>query len=143
MSSSTPDWIAEYQAERERRRKRLDSAKPCVLAALDAARIANVEIGYDGEGDSGQIGAITAKTAAGKPAALEGSVLLNLDGKPRRYCLAEALDAYAWELLAEYHDGFENNEGGYGIIDIDVAKGSVTIDHNDRIIEVSNTVTEV
>ncbi len=29
------------------------------------------------------------------------------------------------------------------MLDIDVANGTVTIDHNDRIIEVSNTLTEV
>ena len=37
--------------------------------------------------------------------------------------LQEALDDFAWAVLDAYHDGFENNDGGFGTIVIDVAEG--------------------
>ena len=44
---------------------------------------------------------------------------------------------------AHFHDGFEINDGGYGTIRIDVAKRTVILDHDDRVIETVNTRTEV
>src|SRR5436190_24105294 len=57
--------------------------------------------------------------------------------------LGDALDDYAWELLAVTHARFENYDGGYGTITIDVAKTTVTLDHNQRFTDSVNTVTEV
>jgi hypothetical protein len=143
MNSITKDWLANYKAEAERRRKLIPVAKPRILAALKRNSIANVEIAYDGEGDSGQIGDITVSDRDGKPVPLQGSVLLNLDGTRRKYCLTEALDAFTWEVLSLYHDGFEINDGGFGTLSIDVHKGSFTLEHSDRVIDVCHSVTEV
>ncbi len=76
---------------------------------------------------------------------LSGSVVLDLDAAgPTSYgSLTEGLDAFAWSVLDLYHAGFENNEGGFGSIEIDVAKGAITVDHNDRIVEVCNSMMEV
>jgi len=50
-------------------------------------------------------------------------VTLDLDGQARDYSsLPQALEEFAWALLRVYHDGFENNEGGYGTIEIDGGK---------------------
>jgi rhodanese-related sulfurtransferase len=117
-----------------------------VLAALRSKNIARVEIDYDGEGDTGQIADIWAVDAADHPVSLDRPITVALDpDKPAIACdsLHEALDAFAWLLLAEYHNGYENNDGGFGTIVIDVAKNSTTIDHNDRITDVVNTTTEV
>ena len=57
--------------------------------------------------------------------------------------LSEALEDFAWMLLFEYHCGFENNDGGYGLIVIDTRETAITIDHNDRVTDVVNTLTEV
>jgi hypothetical protein len=144
MSKATTDLIDGYAATEKRRRDKLSSAKAALLDALRHTRAAVVEITYDGEGDEGQIGDIRAISASNRPVKLSGSVVLDLDQAPHTYeSLDGALDAFAWELLRSYHDGFENNGGGYGTIDIDVRKGKISIDHNDRIIEVSNTLTEV
>lgn len=143
MSNTTNDWMAEYKAEAQRRAKRLAAAKRPLLAALKRARIAAVEIAYDGEGDSGQVGDIAARDRAGKPAELRGSLLLDLDGKRRRYLFDQALHDFTWEVLAVYHDGFEDNDGGFGTLSIDVAEGTFTLDHNHRFIDVTNTQTEV
>jgi hypothetical protein len=143
MNSITKDWLANYKAEAERRRELLPAAKRPILAALKRAGIANLEIAYDGEGDSGQIGEITASDRDDKPVPLKGSVLLDLDGTQRSYGLTEALDAFTWEVLSLYHDGFDNNDGGFGTLSIDVHKGSFTLEHSDRVIDVCHSVTEV
>jgi len=144
MTKALDNWLAEHEANLKRRRDKLSAAKAALVAALKASRVATVTIAYDGEGDSGQVNDIAATNARGKPVQLRGSVVLELDGVPCCYnCLSEAIDAFTWEVLALYHDGFVNNEGGYGTLTIDVRKSKVTLDHNDRIIEVSNTLTEV
>ena len=143
MTNTTNDWLAEYQAEAKRRAKRLAAAKQPILAALRRARIAGVEVDYDGECDQGQIADIAAVDRNNKPAALKGTVLVNLDGRRRKHALREALEAFTWEVLAAYHDGFEDNEGGFGTLSIDVASGRFSLSHNARVIEVSNTLEEV
>lgn len=144
MTQTSEDWFAEFAAIDERRRKKLPAAKQALLAALRRTRAAIVQIAYDGEGDGGQIVDIRACSARKRPVKLFGSVVLDLDETPESYdSLDQALDAFTWAVLDVYHAGFENNEGGFGTIDIDVAKGTVSIDHNDRISELCNTETEV
>jgi hypothetical protein len=145
MSNSKPDWLADIEAADKRDRDRLPAAKAVLLAALKKTRAALVTVEYDGEGDSGQITGIGAVTALAKPAKLpKGPFSLQLcDADSSYVSIEEVLDAFAWAVLRAYHGGFENNEGGFGTLTIDVAKGTITLDHNDRIIDVSNTLTEV
>ena len=146
MSKTNDDWMAKYEAEAKRQArgsKRLAAAKPHLLAALKAKRIASVTVEYDGSCDDGQIGEITATGRNGKPAALKGSILLDLDGDRCKHDLRDAVEEFTWELLLAYHAGFEINDGGYGTLNIDVAKGTITLDHNDRFTDVTNTLTEV
>jgi hypothetical protein len=121
-------------------------AKTALLKRLKRRRITLVEIGYDGEGDDGQIHDVAAYDRGQKPVALDGNVRIILgdaDGPLRARTLHAVLEEFAWLLLSHYHGGFENNEGGCGSIVIDVVKGRVTLDHNDRIIEYCNRTTEV
>jgi hypothetical protein len=121
-------------------------AKRVLLEALAARQIGTVLIEYDGECDSGQIGNIDARDAHDRPVALDAPVTIALrEGQEAvTYCtLHEALDDFAWTLLQQYHDGFENDGGGFGTIAIDVPTGSVALDHNDRFMNVLNTETEV
>ena len=121
-------------------------AKRAILRALAARGIASVTIEYDGEGDSGQIDGILAYDSKEQPVAIDRPVRLALyrsKGTSDYASLREALDDFAWLLLGHFHDGFVNNEGGFGTIRIDVAKRSVFLDHDDRVIETVNTRTEV
>jgi hypothetical protein len=120
--------------------------KRAILKALSARGIASVTIEYDGGGDSGQIGDISAYDAKRRPVDIERPVQLALyRGKAASEydSLREALDDFAWLLLAHFHAGFENNEGGYGTITIDVGERSVTLNHDDRVVETVHTRTEV
>lgn len=121
------------------------AAKRRMLAVLKRRGITSVSIYYDGEGDSGQIAAVGATDAQNRPANLLAPVRIALRAaKPDRYpTLEDALEDFAWSLLAHYHGGFEDNDGGFGTIHIDVAKRSVCIEHNHRVIDVLETTTEV
>jgi hypothetical protein len=124
----------------------ISDAKRAMLKALRARGIATASIEYDGEGDSGQIVGIFASDAEEKPVALDRPVRLAFcrDKAPRDYgSLREALDDFAWVLLGHFHADFEVNDGGFGTIRIDVAKGAVLLDHDDRVIETLKTRTEV
>jgi len=121
-------------------------AKRALLKALRTRGITSVSIEYDGEGDSGQIDGILAWDAKDKPVDINQPVRLALyPGKPASDygSLREALDDFAWLLLGHFHDGFVDNEGGFGTIRIDVAERSVILDHDARVIETVNTRTEV
>jgi hypothetical protein len=111
--------------------------KGALLAALAAAGIAHVEIDYDGEGDNGQINGATALDGQGNRVDLDRPL------HPETPPLSDALDNFAWAILQEHHGGFEDNDGGYGTIRIDVAAGTVTLDHYQRWTDAHHTWTEL
>lgn len=134
------DWAARFAAEDKQRLAELQPRKLALVEALRKLGIASVVAVYDGAGDSGQIESIAAYTADGSEITIKGQIIV-ADAPPEP--MEEVLDAFCWDCLVAYHQGFENNEGGYGEITIEIATRKVTIDHNDRIIEVDNTVSEI
>jgi hypothetical protein len=121
-------------------------AKCAVLRALRLRGIAVVEIEYDGEGDDGQIGAISAYDAQDQPVECTKPIRLALRSGAEfvRYAsLREALDDFAWTILEHYHGGFQNDGGGFGTFIIDVREGTVKMEHHDRFTSVYSTETEV
>jgi hypothetical protein len=128
----------QYEAEQRRLRVELAARKAIILQLLKDAGVAQATMEYDACGDSGQIHKIKAFDASGK------DVSPRLKGKTRSgETLVETLDELAWQVLQHFHDGFENGEGGCGEIIVDVAAGTMMLDHNDRIVETVNTMTEV
>lgn len=136
MTVTKPDWLAEYEAREQQRRAALPGRKVAVLDALRAASITSVSVEYNGEGDSGQVDYIVARKGDSD---VDPATTTLSAGRS----LHDEVDDFAWELLDVYHGGFENNDGGQGQITIDVSAGTVTLDHNDRITDLFNTVTEV
>lgn len=139
------NYMQAYQQALAQDRRRLELAKTILIAGLKSIGANQVLIEYDGEGDSGQIHSISAFGAADEPVELNNAcpIAIGEDDSRRPYdTLAAFLDDFAWDLLRQYHDGFENNEGGYGTIEIRVPDAAITIDHNDRFVEIATTVTE-
>ncbi|RTL68660.1 MAG: hypothetical protein EKK41_15105 [Hyphomicrobiales bacterium] len=125
---------------------KLQTAKRRLLAVLKRHGIALVEIDYDGEEDNGQILSINTYTAASEPIRIDKPVRLQLGTddlarKPRP--LHDVLDDFAWMLLREFHEGFEDNDGAFGTIKIDVPERRIYVDHNARINDYHQTVSEV
>ncbi len=136
-----------YDQDLAKRAKRLPLMKAELIEALAALKATRAVIQYDGCGDNGQIESVEAFRANGKPVSLDTppfQLAVEASETTGRYAsLREALDDYAWDLLAVYHDGFEDGDGAFGEITIDVGKALVTIDHNARFTDFTNTMTEV
>lgn len=117
----------------------IEAAKAAIVPALVAYGIASIAIAYDGYGDEGQIESITAFDAAGAERPLPEAAC------PRhetRFCggiaeaegtLAQALDAFGYEVLAAFFGGWENNEGSLGTVIIDATTGAITVAHDWRV----------
>jgi hypothetical protein len=140
------DWMARYRADQERCQQALTHHKAALLRALRKASIKRVTITYDGEGDSGQTESIEAINFSCESVAVtQVDTLVAIDGttdseaKPLR----EHLDDFLWEVLNAYHDGFENNDGGYGTLTINVAPQTVTLEHANRFMSVESSTSEL
>jgi hypothetical protein len=136
-----------YEQERLDHAARLLLVKAELLRALASINVSSVVIEYDGCGDNGQIESAAAFNADDETVSLETPPFeLSVEARETtgRYpSLCEAVDDYAWDLLAAYHDGFEDGDGAFGTITIEISQGPVTIDHNERFTDSVNTTTEV
>jgi hypothetical protein len=147
------DAITSYGAQQAAHQARMQEIKPFVLEQLRRNGVRTVHAQYDGEGDSGQINEITGCDANNQDVDLhsfkaempsDDSPLAALLGRLFGPCSLENLvETYTWEILGAYHAGFENNDGGYGELTIDVKAGTVSLEHNERYINVHWTGTEV
>jgi hypothetical protein len=105
-----------------------------------------VEADYDGEGDEGQIQDINAFKADDTTVDLSktGRLSFGEDQDLRTYNnLREFVDEFPWEVLSAHHEGFEDNDGGFGNVVIDVNEGIARLEHQDRIISTEYTETEI
>lgn len=142
---SEPTYIEIYQQNLARNRDHLQAAKPVLIAALTSIGVTHVEVEYDGEGDSGQINSIFGVNDRGETVDLRKPHPVSIEQGDRQHhydSLEEFIEDFAWDLLGQYHDGFENNDGGFGRVTIEVADARITLDHNDRVVESVNTETE-
>jgi hypothetical protein len=53
--------------------------------------------------------------------------------------LKSELEHCAWEFIPS---GFENNEGGYGVLTVDIVEHKMYLEHSERIIETNDTEEE-
>jgi len=121
--------------------------KDAFLPLLREHGIVRVEVHYDGGGDEGTVCEVNAYTADGGidfPAILCDHHSLEYNGQVsmRSIGLEDALSAFAENALCTRYRGWENGEGAYGTIGIDVASGAVTLTHNIRFIDYETTEAE-
>lgn len=76
-----------------------------------------LKIGYNGSGDSGEIQDVEVSAA---------NVILDIADNLER----EVKDL-ADELINQHHVGWENNDGAYGYIEIDMLEGTIDINHTE------------
>lgn len=122
--------------------------KEAFLPILRKHGIARVEIHYDGGGDEGTVGDVNAYRADGEvdlPHILCEHHALEYDGEvvSRTVDLEDALTAFAENAVCARQCGWENGEGAYGTIAIDVATGTASLTHNLRFIDYETTETEL
>lgn len=122
------DWRA-YMAEIERKQKEarqnaLLEVKQ-IAVELHLKGVTSVRCIYSGEGDSGQMDYVEYD----KNSAFGPKKPNDLSDAQR-----EALENMAWQFIPS---GFENNDGGEGVVEFDLVKQTIHVQHSDRIVEVT------
>ena len=119
--------------------------KAAILDALAAAGITEVEVNFDGYGDSGQIEDMVARAGDAEAALPAVAVQLSAPAwgcdhvEVRTKPLTDAIEQFVYDTLADLHPGWENSDGASGTFTFDVVAGTVTLDHGDRYIAVETT----
>lgn len=141
MTFDVSKWMAEEKTKRDTLRANFVNHKRVVFAWMMAHNITHVVVYYDGSGDSGQIEGIHAYRGY-QSVLKEGESVdwpkTQVDFGPltSQTNAEQAFVDLAWRMISiGGHDGFENNDGGYGEIIFSVPDDCIKLEHNDRIIE--------
>lgn len=92
--------------------------------------IGDVHIEYNGASDEGWIGEITAK-------ALQGSAELAIPTG-----INDQIERWAYDVLENYHPGWEINEGSDGRIALNVSAKTASLSHNENLVTQKNETTD-
>jgi hypothetical protein len=132
--------------------------RAAIMKGLIENGIAKVTITFDGYGDDGQIEEITCTKSDGSKGTLEFPA--NISGKSatadskvwdsgmRQYVpqvpdhtltMAQVIDDWAWEVIAEAGVDWINGEGGFGEMVVTPATDSIECEINQRVTEVETT----
>jgi len=135
------DFETRCAQHKELRAKVNELNKAVLFDALTPAGITIINVDFDGEGDSGQINGVSA-LAGDQPADLPATRLTlqllrwgQTEPTPSEFTLEAAIEALCYDYLEQKHDGWENNEGGYGEFRIDVDKRTIELEFNGRFID--------
>ena len=116
--------------------------KAAIMAALDAADIAAVTVGFDGHDGCGGVDDLQID---GPPCVLP-DVPVNVccvdwNGAVTAHAtvsLREAVEDFVLSFLARTHRDWEIGVGAYGEVEFDVPTDTVTLDFNERIVASEN-----
>lgn len=129
------DWWNNWQQRRTQEKaasaQRLKDACP----ALAALGISSITWTYDGAGDSGDMEDTVIKGSGTEPKSIEDlkEAFKGFDPETQEKLNWEKLEGCVWELIP---DGFENNEGGYGEVELTTGTSRIQVRHNQRIEDV-------
>ena len=134
------------------------SLRDLILQKLQEKGLATVTIEFDGACDEGQIEYIACKTVDGSdgslnwPCEIPGKVRVHGHpsassaagqsigaGASRPMTMHELVEDWAYDLLNQVEVDWVNNDGGFGEIVIDVNKGTVDCDMNQRFTDIIET----
>ncbi len=118
------NWKAEYEAKRSAEQKEAEKQIRKVCEVLEGLGVKTVTVHYDGEGDDGSIEDVDfePEPAAGIPNGID-----------------DVIRDAAYDFLP---DGWENNEGSFGTLEIDVGERKVHRDHSWRVVETESDQAE-
>ena len=127
-----------------------EDAPSLMLAAVCAAAvlkgISTIVVTYDGCGDEGQVHSIVLQGPADEDGTApelampempctSWSVPFRGDAFEVDTTFAQAIDDLGLEMLAQKHDGWENGDGAFGELTIDIAARKAVLEHSVRITE--------
>jgi len=112
-----------------------------VFEALSTAGITHVRVGFDGEGDQGQMERAAARMNGNAVEFPTVTVKLwesRYGSAELRTCelgLQEAVENLCYGCLEERYGGWEINEGSFGEFNLDVAARTIRLEHYGRFVE--------
>jgi hypothetical protein len=115
--------------------------KVIVFDALSDAGITHVAVGFDGEGDSGQIDGVAAHAWDKSVDFPATTITLH---RAQSECdelatyevpLREAVEELCYSYLEQEYGGWENNDGAFGEFVFDVAQRRIALDFNGRFVD--------
>ena len=121
-----------------------DLNKVIVFDSLSAAGITHVAVGFDGEGDSGQIDGAAAHNHEGVVEFPSTTVTLHRaqsgsdEFSTLEMTLREAVEELCYGYLEQEHGGWENNDGAFGEFTFHVAERRIDLDFNGRFTDTSH-----
>lgn len=139
-------WMATYEAEKKLQAERSTALLRRIWGQLERAGITAVTVEFDGAGDDGQMGTITATGATGTIAINESTLDEDettrttgneINEGPRS--LESAIEDACYAVLEHLHDGWENNDGAYGEFTLDVVSRALKLEYNSRYTEIATT----
>lgn len=114
-----------------------ETNKATILAALSAAGILEVTASFNGGGDEGGIDEISPELPRDPLEYVNADWSGNKTGTYNPP-LDEAVQDFCYEVIAKDFGGWENGDGGYGTVTIDVQAGTVALDMNTYYTESTN-----
>ena len=134
MAPTDHEYLEQFMAQyRQQEVARLDTAKARlkteIIPRLKQWGVSKVRAEYSGYGDSGCIDGITYLDAHDQPVNM---ALVQPDGAP-------VIEDVLYEFLPA---GFEINDGSQGTLTIDVAAGTVTLEHGENYTETRDSTQE-
>jgi hypothetical protein len=126
--------------------------KELIFAALAEAGIKTLIVRFDGYGDSGQIENIDGWANAADdlnnladadivpfPSNQTLQLASSPGDPPAETTLQDAIESMVYDFLEETHWGWEDGEGAYGIFVFSVPERAITLQHNERFIDVNTS----
>lgn len=126
--------IHRWMAEREKNAREARARLVEICKHLAQAGIVQVDLEFDGYGDSGQFESIRASDAKGDVELAD----ISLPPEPTNTTstsLSDTLENICFNLLESVHGGWENNDGAYGTFSIDVPNATASLDYNERFVD--------
>jgi hypothetical protein len=125
---------AQWAAKCARQAKANARNQAVIMDALAALGVTQLEVTFDGCGDSGQIEEIA---VAGATDTLTGEVTVgstswNGPDQSENITLRDAVETLCYGLLEAEHDGWENNDGAFGSFTFDVETREIHLEFNGR-----------
>ena len=132
------NFISAYERHAANLRKGTEVNKAVVFDVLAAANITSVIVEFDGESDSGGIEHVSANSGDTRTELPTGSVSfhrVHFGEDPSamvQQTLREAVEGLCYDCLAQDNDGWENNDGAFGIFVFNVATRTIELEFNGR-----------
>lgn len=125
-----------------------DDNKKVIMDALTAMGAKCVVVEYSGSGDSGQIDNCVIDGDSENDAEVEAFEEFGRfdekkgwirEARLEKRKLTEVIKDYCDHIIDQEHGGYCNNDGGDGVLELDVEAGMLTLTHNENYMAVNTT----